>query len=266
MPSVYRDLDRPPLSPAVLSRALVRPGSPWTAVRVVAETASTNADLVAAAAAGEREGLVVVAESQTAGRGRQGRGWVSPPQAGLTFSVLLRPGVPRERWGWLPLLAGVAVAAAVERTAEVEARVKWPNDVLAGSRRRKLAGLLAEVSSDAVILGVGLNVSTRRAELPGEETTSLALEAAACTDRSPLLIAVLRSLADGYRDWLAGGDVRAAYLDRSDTVGRSVRVSFPDGRELRGDAVDVDAGGRLVVAGPDGARAAVAAGDVLHVR
>lgn len=265
MPSAYADLDRPPLSAPTLTRALVRAGSLWTVVRVVDRTVSTNDDLLARAASGEPEGVVEVAEWQTGGRGRLRRSWVSPPRAGLTFSVLLRPTLPRTDWGWLPLLAGVAVVRALNRVAQVEAVLKWPNDVLVGAERRKVAGLLAQVAGDAVVLGTGLNVSTRPAELPGDEATSLALAGAACVDRGPLLVAILRSLAEGYRDWLGGADVRSPYLGACETVGRQVRVGLPEG-ELAGVAVDVDAAGRLGVLTTDGARTSLAAGDVTHVR
>lgn len=132
---------------------------------MVPQTGSTNADLLEAARAGAAEGLVLVAEEQTAGRGRLGRTWSAPAGAALTFSVLLRPaGVPPTRLGWLPLLTGVAVAAAVRAETGVPASLKWPNDVLVGER--KLAGILAEAHSDAVVVGVGLNVTLSRAELP----------------------------------------------------------------------------------------------------
>jgi BirA family biotin operon repressor/biotin-[acetyl-CoA-carboxylase] ligase len=234
-------------------------------------TVSTNADVVAAARGGAAAGLVVAAERQTGGRGRQAREWVSPPQAGLTFSVLLRPSVPVTRWGWLPLLAGLALARAVGRLGAVPVRLKWPNDLLLGPERGKAAGLLAEVTGAAVVVGVGLNVSTRRGELP-HGATSLAVEAAACTDRMPLLIATLRDIAADYERWqAAGGDpeasgLRAGYLAICDTVGRAVAVSIPGGRTMTGEAVDVDGDGRLVVQDPAGLRTPLAAGDVLHVR
>lgn len=262
----YNDLDRPPLSATALSRALIRPGSLWTEVRVVGETGSTNADLAAAAAAGAGEGLVLVGESQSGGRGRLDRVWVSPPQAGLTFSVLLRPTIPKEQWGWLPLLAGVAVARVIEQVAQVEARVKWPNDVLVGPERRKVAGVLAEVSGEAVVLGIGVNVTTRRVELPVPEATSLVLEGAESTDRMPLLVAVLRSLAEDYAVWLAAAGIRDSYLQRCETVGRKVRVTLPGGGELTGVAKDVDDAGRLVVVDEYGVHTKIAAGDVTHVR
>src|SRR4051812_19632015 len=129
--SPYRDLERPPLSPRSLERALIVPGGLWRELDLRAETRSTNADAAQAAAAGAPEGLIVVAEQQTAGRGRRDRQWVSPPRAGLTVSVLLRPaGVPSGRWGWLPLLAGVALREAVHRITELDATLKWPNDLL----------------------------------------------------------------------------------------------------------------------------------------
>src|SRR5689334_12500991 len=165
------------LDVAGVSAGLVRPGGLWREVRAVAETGSSNADLLAAAGAGAAEGTALVAEAQTAGRGRLGRRWASPPRAGLTFSVLLRPGgVPAALLGWLPLLAGVATAAAVHAVAAVDATLKWPNDVLVGER--KLGGILAERAGAAVVIGIGINVWQARADLPPDAAaTSLALAA-----------------------------------------------------------------------------------------
>src|SRR5215468_10429170 len=142
MPAEGHTPARAPLDAAALQRAAVRPQGLWRAVEVVGRTGSTNADLLARALRGEPEGVVLAAEEQTAGRGRMGRTWVAPPYAALTFSLLTRPGVPPARRGWLPLLAGVAVATAVTELTGVEARLKWPNDVLVGEA--KLAGILAE--------------------------------------------------------------------------------------------------------------------------
>jgi BirA family biotin operon repressor/biotin-[acetyl-CoA-carboxylase] ligase len=271
---VYSDLGRPPLHLPSLRRAVIHPGSFWRVIDVVESTGSTNADLAAAARAGAPDGAVLVAEAQDAGRGRQDRVWVSPPRAGLTFSVLLRPsGVPQYRWGWLPLLAGVALTRAVGRLGEVDAWLKWPNDLLLGPRRRKAAGLLAEVADGGVVVGIGLNVTTTAEELPREDATSLLLESAACTDRGPLLRAVLRELGHDYVAWRdAGGDpdasgLRRVYAESCDTVGRQVKVLLPGEAVLAGEAVDIDADGRLIVR-PDGGAPAVsvAAGDVVHVR
>jgi BirA family biotin operon repressor/biotin-[acetyl-CoA-carboxylase] ligase len=271
--SPWSDLDRPPLSARALTAALVRDGGLWREIRVVGETGSTNDDLVAAAQAGAVSGSVLVAEAQTAGRGRLGRDWVSPPRAGLTFSVLLRPGpaVPVARWSWLPLLAGLAGQRAVRRLAELEAWLKWPNDLLLGPRRRKVSGLLAQVTGDAVVLGVGVNVTTRRAELPRPDTTSLLLEDAACTDRDPLLRALLRQLAADYQGWsTAGGDpvasgLLAGYTAGCDTVGRAVRAALPDGGTVEGVAARLDDAGRLVLHTAAGDRV-LSAADVTHLR
>ena len=268
----WLQLDRPPLSARALTAALVRPGSFVTDLRIVDETGSTNDDLAALARAGAVEGLVLVAEWQAGGRGRLDRGWRSPPQAGLTFSVLLRPppGVPAHRRTWLPLLVGLAVRSAVERLGEVETRLKWPNDVLLGPDRHKVAGVLVQAEGDAVVAGIGLNVTNRRAELP-PGATSLAVEAAQCTLRDPLLRAILRDLGSLYRQWCAaGGDpdatgLRAAYVRACDTVGREVRVELPGGGQLAGVATGLDEAGRLLVAAEAGIRA-VSAGDVRHVR
>lgn len=250
-----------------------------------AETGSTNADVASAARAGEPEGLVVVAERQVAGRGRQGRIWASPARAGLIVSVLLRPGqgkgesaVPAELFAWLPMLAGVALVESVRRLAAVEAVLKWPNDLLVGGR--KCAGILAEVVPEpepaAVVVGIGLNVTLREDELPpasaGQRATSLALAGAAATDRDPLLRAVLRSLAVWYRRWRqAGGDpdrsgLAAAYARHCGTLGRRMVVLLPDGTELGGTAHKLDAEGRLVVTTEAGEQRVVAAGDVRHLR
>lgn len=285
--SPYGDLDRPPLHEAALRRALVRDGGLWRDVRVVAETGSTNADLAARAREGAPEGSVLVTELQTAGRGRLGRPWAAPARSGLMFSMLLRPKVPARSLGWAPLLTGVAVATAVRRmtawsqTGEgflgegdgdvaVDARLKWPNDLLVGDR--KLAGILVEKIDDGLVAGVGLNVGLRAEELPVPTATSLAIEGAPLSDRAPLLRAILREFATWYREWTAlDGDpeasgLRTAYKDLCATLGRTVRVELPGGREpLTGTAHDIDGAGRLVVAGPDG-DSAVSAGDVVHVR
>ncbi len=278
MTSHWSDLDRPPLRAAALERALVGPGRVWTSVRVVRETGSTNSDLVAQAAAGEAAaGAVLVAEEQTAGRGRLDRRWSAPARSGIFLSMLLRPGdlgVPRERWSWLPLLTGVAAASALSRTAEVEVRLKWPNDLLVtvDGTERKLGGILAELAGDAVVVGIGLNVSLRAEELPVPTAGSLLLAGAGVIDRETLVRALLRTFADLYTDWcsVAGhseaSGLRPAYAAQCATIGRPVRVELPGGRELLGEAVSVDGDGRLVVRAADGVEQAVAAGDVVHVR
>jgi BirA family biotin operon repressor/biotin-[acetyl-CoA-carboxylase] ligase len=142
---------------------------------------------------------VVVAELQTAGRGRADRTWQRRCAPGSPLSVLLRPAAPRETWGWLPLVAGLAVAGPVADLSGLELGLKWPNDVLVADR--KLAGLLAEVVDDAVVLGIGLNVSLREDELRCRTATSLAVEGSEVVDREPVLRAVLRDLGRRYRSF-----------------------------------------------------------------
>jgi BirA family transcriptional regulator, biotin operon repressor / biotin---[acetyl-CoA-carboxylase] ligase len=269
---------RPPLDPAALNARLVRPGGLWREIRVIQETGSTNADLLKEARAGAAEGLVLVAETQTAGRGRLDRSWSSPPRAALTASVLLRPaGVPPSALAWLPLLTGIAVAAALRDEAGVSAGLKWPNDVLVADR--KIAGILAEVHGDAIVAGVGLNVTLTGAELPVPTATSLLLENAACLDRERLLAAVLTELASRYTVWAAGPDaaapgtdwaapaaaLREEYLRWCVTLGREVRVELPGGALLTGTAADVDETGRLAVRTGSGTTL-VGAGDIVHLR
>jgi BirA family biotin operon repressor/biotin-[acetyl-CoA-carboxylase] ligase len=260
--------------------AAVRPavlGELWTSVEVVETTGSTNADLLAR---GGPEGQVLVAEEQTAGRGRMGRSWVSQPGAALTFSVLLRPvTVPASRRGWLPLLAGVAVATAVRSVASVTVTLKWPNDVLAGDR--KLAGILAEQSGsgsgsgDALVIGIGLNVATPPDALPvspsGLRATSLLVEGAT-VDREPLLVEVLRCFERWYLPFRADPDPAQAgllgeYRSLCDTLGRQVRADLPGGKALSGMAEDVDTDGRLLIREADATSLTpISAGDIIHLR
>ena len=284
---------RKPLDAASLRRAVLRPGGLWHAVEVEDRTGSTNADLLARALAGAPEGLVLAAEEQTAGRGRLGRTWVSPPRAALTFSLLVRPAVPPARRGWLPLLAGVAVASAVTAVTGVPTQLKWPNDVLAapapapaasagpsvsaGLSAAKLAGILAEAAGDAVVVGVGLNVSTEPGELPPPgpgalAATSLRIAGATALDREPLLAAILAGFERWYLAWRrADGDpgrcgLRAEYTRLSGTIGRRVRVELPGGNVLSGLAAGVEEDGRLLVRVSPDAELSVAAGDVVHLR
>ncbi len=261
------EVDRPSLSAPGLVSELVRPGGLWRDITVVAETGSTNTDLLQAAAAGAAEGAVLAAEAQTAGRGRMGRPWLSPPRAAVIFSVLLRPaGVPIGDWGWLPLLAGVAAASALRRVAAVEAVLKWPNDVLVG--QRKLAGILAEQSGNAIVVGMGINVSAVPAGDAGAGATSIEAEGAGRVAREELLAGVLRELEDRYRRWTAdpdGSGVRQEYESLCDTTGRTVRVELPGGRVITGIAAEIDSHGRLVLQA-DATLTAVSAGDVVYVR
>jgi BirA family transcriptional regulator, biotin operon repressor / biotin---[acetyl-CoA-carboxylase] ligase len=270
--------ERTPLSAASVRAAVLADSRLYTAIDVVSRTGSTNADLLAAARAGAVPGTVLVAEEQTAGRGRLDRSWESQPGAALLFSVLLRPAnVPPASRGWLPLLTGVAVAAPLAVTTGVDVRLKWPNDVLAGPAARtsggKLAGILAEQAGDAIVVGIGLNVSAEQDELPSAGATSLGLAGAAATSREDILVGILRGLELWYLPWASGpqagnaesSGLRPAYLRCCSTIGGDVRVALPGGGSLTGHAIDIDDVGRLLVHSPDGVHA-ISAGDVVHVR
>ncbi|WP_223776405.1 biotin--[acetyl-CoA-carboxylase] ligase [Streptomyces sp. 135] len=276
----WSDLDRPPLNAASLRRTLLREGGLWSSLDVVPRTGSTNTDLVARAD-DLAEGAVLVAEEQSAARGRLDRQWSAPARSGLFFSVLLKPAeVPVERWCWLPLLTGVAVATGLSRVAGVDTALKWPNDLLVtvGDEERKAGGILAERAGSAggsgagVVIGIGLNVTLREDELPVPTAGSLALAGAATTDRDPLLRAVLRSLEQWYGVWRgAGGDPSAsrlqeAYAAGCATLGRRVRAELPGDRAIVGEAVAVDGDGRLVLATEEGVQEPVGAGDIIHLR
>ncbi|WP_395362942.1 biotin--[acetyl-CoA-carboxylase] ligase [Streptomyces sp. YH02] len=270
----WSDLDRPPLNAPALRRALVLPDGLWTSLDVVTSTGSTNSDLTARADE-LPEGAVLVAEEQTSGRGRLDRDWTAPARSGLFVSVLLKPEVPVHRWGWLPLLTGVAAATGLAKAAGVDMSLKWPNDLLVSvaGEERKTGGILAErAGADAIVVGLGINVTLREDELPVPGAGSLLLAGAVSTDRDTLLRAVLRSLAEWYGDWVrAGGDpaesgLQAAYAAGCATLGRRVRAELPGERMLEGEAVALDGDGRLVVATEGGGTEAVGAGDIVHLR
>ena len=250
-------MSHPPLDADAIRRGLA---DPWRRVEVVAETGSTNTDLLAAARSGHGvEGAVLIAEHQTAGRGRGGRQWSAKPRGVLTMSVgVAAGGVPTDAWGWLPLATGLAVTDAVAVDA---AGLKWPNDVLVDGR--KLAGILAEVAAPeaVIVVGIGLNVL----DAPDPNATSLSALGAA-TDRTQVACALLAALGRRVTQWRSDHRSLADdYRARSATIGSRVRALLPGGDELVGTARTVDAQGRLVI-DADGHDVAVSAGDIVHLR
>jgi BirA family biotin operon repressor/biotin-[acetyl-CoA-carboxylase] ligase len=273
---------------------LLLAGTRFADVRWVAETGSTNADVLALARDGEPEGIVCVADHQRAGRGRQGRTWTAPSGASLLFTVLLRP--PARVATATTMAMAVAVAEAVEAVAGVSPGLKWPNDLVwpadaegpSPGADRKLGGILAELDwppasrvsagwvepgpSERVVvaLGVGLNVNWP-AEVP-DELAGLAVALNHVTgrtiDREELLVALLRRF-DGHYASLTGSrdrsDVQARWRSRSATLGRRVRVDLGT-EDVEGMAVDITAEGHLVVDTGSGARRTFAVGDVVHLR
>lgn len=278
-------LDAPALRHALVDRA----DAPYTALDVVEEIGSTNAELLARAADGAPDRSVLLAEYQASGRGRLGRAWTAPPRTQVAVSVLLRPGdVTPTLFGWLPLMTGLAVRDGLREATGVDATLKWPNDVLVEGR--KISGILAEMTSvpaagdfqvrlPAIVVGVGINVSLTEEQLPVPHATSLAI-AGVPFDRDVVAQRVLEALARRHQQWREcekgsgssiSDELMETYTQACSTLGADVRVVLP-GEDVRtGRAVRVDREGRLVVVPhhtdtDSGGEFAVAAGDVTHVR
>lgn len=240
----------------------------YAQVRWVDTTGSTNADLLADATAPAHTALV--AGEQTSGRGRLGRPWASPPGTQSIMSVLLRPtSAELDRLGTIPLAAGLAVLDAVRSVAGPDEgpELKWPNDVLYSGR--KLCGILAEAAGfpedPRVVVGLGVNVSLSREQLPVPHATSLALEGIEVSSED-VTVAVLSALHRRLRQWASGDrtlmdDYRAECI----TIGRSVRVQTATG-DLFGTVTDVAPDGRIDLRDDAGDRQLIAAGDVTHLR
>lgn len=234
------------------------------------ETGSTNTLAMELAQQGAVEGTVVVAERQTAGKGRLGRSWLSP-QGNLCFSVILRPPMPVHRAPLVTLMGAVAAARAVRQSTGVQAGIKWPNDLLVNGR--KVCGLLTEMSAEPdrvrhLVLGIGMNVNFDPADLPGEvrsRSTSLAEESGAGVDRTKLLANVLVEIERWYASFPEGPEpVLTAWKEMNVTLGNRVVVNGPDGL-FEGNAQDIDGEGKLIVRTDKGSERTFAAGDVTIV-
>lgn len=244
------------------------------------QAGSTNDLARRQARAGHPEGLVILADAQTAGRGRMGRAWIAPPGSSLLLSLLLRPAwlAPADAFS-LTMLAGVALCEAVEQVTPVHAALKWPNDLLlpvrtaAGPALRKAAGILSEIELAGgqiawVILGIGVNVSWSPAGIVdrrdlAEVATSVGAAAGQLIERLALLRALLERLDVRYDALRRSGsaDLFECWRDRLATLGQPVQISLPQG-ELRGVAEDVERSGALRVRDEHGALHTVLAGDV----
>jgi len=236
--------------------------APWVRrVHCHAELDSTNAEALRLAADDAPEGTVVVADSQTAGRGRLGRSWWSEPGTALLASWLIRPALEPERLPLLSLVAGVAAARAATVAGGIEVKLKWPNDLVVADR--KLGGILSESDgAGAVVIGVGVNV--RQADFPNElrdSATSIVASGGGVPARAWLLSAVLSAF--GAR-MVSPEDALADYRAACDTIGRRVRVERAEG-SIDGTAVDLTDRGALIVETASGLEV-VAAGDVVHLR
>ncbi len=262
MPDILRQSDiKPGLRTKVIGKEL----------SLLPEVVSTNSLAMEMATNGAPEGTVVIAETQTGGKGRLGRTWVSP-KGNLYLSVILRPDIPAYKAPLITLMGAVAVASASRKQCELKARIKWPNDILVSGK--KVSGLLTEMSAEQdrirhIVLGIGVDVNMEPESLPPDVralTTTLAAETGEKVDRTGLLRQLLRELDRWYAVFLANEqDVIQEWKSLNMTVGNRVAVSGA-GARLEGLAQGIDSEGRLIIKLNDGAIHAVAAGDVTIVK
>lgn len=234
------------------------------------ETASTNAYAKVLAADGTPEGVLIVAEAQSRGRGRRGREWFSPPGTGLYFTVILKPQIRPTEAPRLTLMMSVAVTEAIERLTALDCRIKWPNDILIGGK--KVVGILTEIHTemdavDFVIMGIGINVNMRQGSFPpdiADRATSLFIETGKPVSRVALLRACLERLEGHYELFKEGrfDAIMTCWRERSDIIGREIEVDMI-GRRHRGVAVDVDADGVLILKDAEGRLQRIFSGDVV---
>lgn len=244
-------------APDLLLPAAIRPATDLLRLRgaivhreVVDSTSRLAIDL---AREGAPEGTAVVAERQTAGRGRLGRTWESPARLNLYLSVILRPEIPPAEVPRIALVAAIAVAEAIERTSALEPSIKWPNDVLLGGR--KAAGILTELEAEAdrvrfVVLGIGVNLNATREDFPPElrdKATSIAVEKGHPVDRAAFAAALLARLDEDYDELLVRGfgGLRARYEARHALAGR--RVTVAGARGIEGTVLGIDEEGALLL-------------------
>lgn len=240
-------------------------------IHLLPETVSTNSLAMEMASKGDPEGTVVIAETQTGGKGRLGRKWISP-KGNLYLSVILRPEIPVHRAPLLTLMGAVAVASAIRKVCGIQAVIKWPNDILISGK--KVSGLLTEMSAEQdrirhIVLGIGIDVNMPLEDLPADVralATTLAAEQGVMIDRTHLVRQVMRELDHWYQAFLADArEVLNEWTTLNVTIGNRVAVSNA-GTSLEGQAQAIDEEGRLIISLDDGTTRLVAAGDVTIVK
>jgi BirA family biotin operon repressor/biotin-[acetyl-CoA-carboxylase] ligase len=237
-------------------------------VRVIDVIGSTQTDLAIEVRSGYSQGGdVLIADYQSAGRGRLNRSFVAPPQSAILFSFFIRPGRNSEDWGWLPLLAGQAVSAAIESECATTAvlELKWPNDILIN--HKKVAGILSErvetPDGPGIIIGIGINVTISAEELPNTSATSLALQGCENCNREDLLVNVLQKFAQYLKRWESKDTELIREYERSSaTIGQRVRIDSPSGKIWESTATGIDESGGLVLASGE----IITVGDIAHLK
>ena len=243
------------LDPAEINRLI----TPYWRVSVVELTSTTQGDLVQRVREGAAHiGDVIVAEYQSAGRGRLNRSFEASKGTALLFSFYIEPKRNRDDWGWLPLIAGYSVANSL---SAFNATVKWPNDILI--RDKKVSGLIAEVVGSGVVIGIGINVGMSESQLPVQNATSLLIEGAVDVTRNQILCEVLEQFEQHFLQWDNGADeIQALYKQVSATLGKQVRVEYPGGASHAALAQSISETGALIL--DDGTH--VQSADVIHLR
>ena len=250
------DAPRAPLDQSRITSALSR----YWRVSVVDLTASTQDDLAEKISLGNgMHGDVIVANYQSAGRGRLDRSFLASPSTALLFSIYLNPERSRDEWSFIPLLAGFSIADTLNKI-NAEVSIKWPNDLLI--KDKKLGGIISTAAGSGVIIGIGINVSTTLSELPVEGATSLAIAGISKLDRNLLLPLLLNALEKDFTAWDQGESFLERYSQLSATQGREVTIVGPAENSMKSRAQTFDEQGRLHL--EDGQ--IVTVGDVIHLR
>jgi len=250
------DAPRAPLNQSRITAALSR----YWRVSVVDLTASTQDDLAnKVTAGGGRSGDVIIANYQSAGRGRLDRSFLAPPSTALLFSIYLHPERSRDDWGFIPLLAGFSLADTLRKIG-AKVSIKWPNDLLIGEK--KVGGIISTAVGQGVIIGIGINVSTTIDELPVDTATSLAIAGVTKLDRNFLLPLLLNAFEKDFTAWDQGENFLEKYSELSATRGREVTIVGPSESRIQSRALSFDESGRLHLT--DGQ--IVTVGDVIHLR
>ena len=249
-------MPRAPLDQSAIAAA----SSQYWRVSVVDLTTSTQEDLAEKISTGDaHNGDVIVANFQSAGRGRLDRSFSAPASTALLFSFYFTPTQHRADWGFIPLLAGVSVAKTLnELNAGV--LIKWPNDLLI--KQKKVGGIISTIHNEGVIVGIGINVSMTTEELPVSSATSLELEGVLTLDRNDLLAKILNGLESEFNQWDQGRLFVDQYKVLSATIGAEVRIELPGGQQILSKAISIDNRGQLHL--EDGQ--IVSVGDVIHLR
>jgi len=226
-------------------------GGYWS-VHAVEQIDSTQSALKSSS---PKHGDVIIAEYQSAGRGRLDRSFEAHPRTALLFSAYIEPHRHRDEWGFIPLLVGLSVAEVLG----IEFYTKWPNDIL--SDGGKVGGILCEVHGDGIVIGIGLNVSMTEEELPVPTASSILLTVGSAPDRNALLPAILKEIAFNIAEWESGEDLTDDYLDSSATMGKRVSVQLPDGRKIEGVAAGISNNGELLLDSGE----VISVGDIIHL-